>query len=725
MLQENKKKAGGSDTSQKLADKLYPTLPLYYDDKNLDNLLNQSVQQADHAVAVFNSYESIEDILANYKNVDAEKVEKLPFQFPMNTDRQDMFTMDDAYMPRPHVNESDNTRIDRVDRKQTMPDLFDINRAKSPSKHPTVKSFKDGVGVALDQINYSFEYMLKSAEKKFTPSISKQLQLDREMNEIAMRYARLPQTEGMAAVGSVGTNIVAIGLPSYLGGLIGGPYVSAGVLGIATTMDIAVSGAQASMEVDAYEQINGLKVDPMSRNAYIISVMATNAIMDVMMGSKVAKGFTPGMVDEISGSIKSQIFNNPVAQKEFNKMTQQVLKREKQHLIDNVPGEVIKSGVETGVTTAALEAERSIYTHDAPELSRIVDSALSGTIMGATYGGATSVLPHKVTHNRRKNQDEVYYASDKGTLEHGLPISEIRDMEIIYDEEGVPASVSGIVASPGERQGERVTVPIENVAGGSYKKAMEDKTITQNNNEYLDIPQEKMDKYKAEWERALSLKKTKPEEAYNIQNEVLQNMAADMGCPIKVFKHNDDLPAIVKAQPSINKGYAFTIENQDSYFVLDRLDNFDIEKIPALIRHEVLGHRVMRDMYGNIDNYNRDMGEAFYDVATTDERYKDHPNIIHALENHWNNPEHKRFNAWVETGEEKAALLTEPRDYVKDMPVPPGYEQMYKMLLHGEEMVRLSTANELRKYYQMRKGNPMPTLYEIEASRAKKGDNKK
>lgn len=490
----------------------------------------------------------------------------------------------------------------------------------------------------------------------------------------------------------------------------GGPAVAATVGTGMTAMDVASSGAQADMEVRAYESATGKKVDRGKRDAYITSVMATNLIFDVMAGAKAFKGIAPEVMGRVGANIQKGIFNNPVAQQEFNAMTRQVMKNERKHQMNDMKMEAGKSFVEGGVVSGALEAERGIYTGEAPELSRIVDAALSGAVWNMAQGTLASGVSGKNVHNSRMKRDELYYVSDKAASPDGLPISEIRDLRPLPNPDGGTPMVEGKIVSPGSNQGTTVRVPADNIVQGSYRRADAD-GATHPTDDHWDIPEERMNEYNAEWERARKLMEENPQEAYAKQNEVVQKIAADMGLSVQVYAHVDDLPEAVLRSGNPGQAYGVTVNNNTPMIILDNCKDLSANNIKSVITHEMVGHKGVRETYDSQEGYDRDISDAYYNMVIED------PNpdkrLVNAVKGGWYMPESDNYNKWLRVAEEKSALMAEKREYVNPQHIPNGMEKMYHMLQRGEKALKNTTVNEMRKDYY-RGGNPMPSLYEIE-----------
>lgn len=601
---------------------------------------------------------------------------------------------------KPHVNEKDNTAVEEID----------YTKPRSSTKGGTVSSFIGGLDLVNKQIDYSMQYLMKGVERVFCGNDRRAKEIEREMENIADEYSNLPIAEGMAQVSSIGANIATVALPSLISGLFGGPKVAAVVGTGMSAFDVVASGAQADMEVQSYENSTGVEVGPGSRAAYVVSVMATNLLLDAFSGSKVFKAFAPKVIGDIGTKIQRGIFTNPVAQKEFNAMTSQVLRNERKNILKNMRKEAAKSFVEGGVLSGALEAERSIYTHEAPELSRIVDEAVTGAVWNATQGTMLSGITGYNMHKQRMKRDNVYYASDNPSSPDGLSISEITDVSVYKDPVTGKEMVEGRVVSPDDRGGTTVRVPAENIAQGSYRSAHAD-GATQHKGDHWDIPQEKMDAYNDKWERAKELMDENPDEAYAMQNEVAQGIAADMGLPINVYAHLEDLPDDVLRSGNPGDAYAVTVNNETPMLILDNCKDLSAKNLKSVIVHEMVGHKGVPQTYDKQSDYDRDVADAYYNVVINEEELD--PRLDAAIKGGWYRPEHEKFNRWQRVAEEKSALMSETRDYALRNHIPKGYEKMYRMLRRGENMLRNSTVNELRKDYY-RGGNPMPTLYELE-----------
>lgn len=701
--------------------------PLYFDTKSIEDLLQVNTRpsiEPQHAVYKFRDYSAVKDTEQIRQMVVDERVNSefvdgpLPIKLFSSVASEDdapvkispdnpiiKAAKENRYEPQgikigPFIHPSDNTYVHRIDK----------SRVKERTGPNTVSSFIGGLILAGDQIDYSFKYLIKSVERLLTPSSSRRRSIDRELDKIAQEYAELPTATGMARVSSIGANIVGVGLPTVISGALGGPAAATFVGAGLTSLDVASVGAQADMEVRAYEAATGEDVSEKSRAAYVTSVMATNLILDVMVGSKAFKGVAPEVMGGIGSKIQHEIYTNPVAQKEFNAMTTQVVKNERKHIVKDVQKEAGKSFVEGGVMSGALEAERSIYTHEAPELSRIVDEAVTGAVWNMAQGVFAAGVQGVGQHRQRKNKDNLYYVSNDPSSADGLEISEIRNPRVVDDPDAGGTMVEGEIVSQGKYQGQTVRVPADNVVQGSYRRADAD-GATQPTDDHWDIPQERMAEYNNEWERAKSMMEENPDEAYALQNKVVQSIAADMGLPINVYAHLDDLPDAVLRSGNPGKAYAVTVNNDTPMIILDNCKDLSANNLKSIIAHEMVGHKGVRGTYDSQADYDSDIADAYYNIVVNDANID--KRLEAALKGGWFMPEHDNYNKWLHVAEEKSALMAETRDYVNPMHIPKGYEKMYRMLRRGEESLKNSTVNELRKsYYQG--GNPMPSLYELE-----------
>ena len=193
------------------------------------------------------------------------------------------------------------------------------------------------------------------------------------------------------------------------------------------------------------------------------------------------------------------------------------------------------------------------------------------------------------------------------------------------------------------------------------------------------------------------------DDTYELQNMIVQRMAADMGLPIQVYARIDDLPPhLAKIVRDENYG-GITTKNGGAAIVLELCKGLSAHNVAALIRHELLGHKGMRRLYSNEEEYKNTIFEAGKDLL---------PEWMRTL------PLDKK--ALINKTEERASLKTENRPYSpngtpnKTQKEYENYEKLYDVLRRSEEAARQSTTNELRKNNYSIGGNPMPPIYNME-----------
>ncbi len=579
-----------------------------------------------------------------------------------------------------------------------------------PKQKDKVTRLDEGIATAINQVGLSWKYLLKNVELNFTQDEERQEELRQDINRISEEYASLPEVSGMAQVGSVGMNVVGVALPTIMSGLFMSPVGAAAVGGTLAGIDMAGTAAQANMEMDAYEKSEGVKVSDADRAAYTTASVATDLVMNVLLGSSVIDGASRVVRKGISQELKKSIMKNPVAQQEFNTMTQQVLKNERKAW-QNGAKEVIKrsaiqSGVEGAATSGALEAEKSIYTHDAPELGRVVNSVLTGFATGMAQGAVAGYSTPQLTHQRRMAEDDIYYVSNmRNRPEGGLPISEI-DISGQKDIKG-KSYVEGEVSNSVSGKTEEGLYKADNVAVGSYREAHK-AGATHDNTDKWNITPEKVAEYEKEWSDSLFA--PTEEEYYNQRNEIVQKMAADMGVPVTVYAKYRDLPHSLRHNATVHESSGITLENDKIVVVLEALGELDADELVKTMYHEGVGHFGMPKLYRNRQEFNKEMeriGPPLYPKKNK-------------------NGEPQTREQEKITYEEYMAMDAENRDEYQNGDPNSKYAEVYDILRRSEANLRNSTINELRHSNlideidrELKGGKPMPSLYELEQRRAR------
>ena len=579
------------------------------------------------------------------------------------------------------------------DKSNAAVDVSQDNNSRSGTQkqQEPITRFDDGVGAAIKQTGLSWKYLFKNAQKMFTTDEEKQKEIQKEIDQIGEEYRAMPPMRGMAQIGAIGTNVVGVALPTVIAGALLSPPAAAAVGGALTTLDMAGTASQANMEIDSYERETGNKVSENDRAAYTAASVATDAIMNVLIGAKVLKNATPGMRETLSRELKESLLKNPVAQQEFNTMTRQVLNNEMKNLPNEMAESMVKSGVEAGVASGAMEGEKSIYTGEAPELERIVNSVIGGFASGMAQGAVGGALAPKQRHNERMAKDDVYYVSVMNDeKKESLPISEIEPKAV--HTEGKRTYVKGVV-SPSTGGGSiKDDFDARNISGGSYKEAHRQGATTDKSDAW-NIEESRMNDYEKVWNDATNGRSD--EEYYAMRNEVVQGLAADMGVPVTVYRSYKDLPKELKAEKNIGENGAVTVNHDGIYVVLDNCEDITASNLAAVIRHEAVGHFGMRKLYANDKAYEADI-EKIGRAAYGDK--KDY--------------------------EEELSLKAELRNDYQNHSDNANLERVYELLRKSEENLRNSTVTELRNLpgkryldYKFSDGIPMPSLYDIEQSR--------
>lgn len=607
---------------------------------------------------------------------------------------------------KPNLTDNVETPVEPLHSKEPEPQ----SQQMLPKQKDRVTRLDEGIATAINQVGLSWKYLLKNVELNFTQDEEKQEELRQDINRISEEYASLPEVSGMAQVGSVGMNVVGVALPTIMSGLFMSPVGAAAVGGTLAGIDMAGTAAQANMEMDAYEKSEGVKVSDADRAAYTTASVATDLVMNVLLGSSVIDGASRVVRKGISQELKKSIMKNPVAQQEFNTMTQQVMKNERKAW-QNGAKEVIKrsaiqSGVEGAATSGALEAEKSIYTHDAPELGRVVNSVLTGFATGMAQGAVAGYSTPQLTHQRRMAEDDIYYVSNmRNRPEGGLPISEI-DISGQKDIKG-KSYVEGEVSNSVSGKTEEGLYKTDNVAVGSYREAHK-AGATHDNTDKWNITPEKVAEYEKEWSDSLFA--PTEEEYYNQRNEIVQKMAADMGVPVTVYAKYRDLPHSLRHNATVHESSGITLENDKIVVVLEALGELDADELVKTMYHEGVGHFGMPKLYRGRQEFNKEMeriGSPLYPKKNK-------------------NGEPQTQEQEKITYEEYMAMDAENRDEYQNGDPNSKYAEVYDILRRSEANLRNSTINELRHSNlideidrELKGGKPMPSLYELEQRRAR------
>lgn len=596
---------------------------------------------------------------------------------------------DEEFEVQPHVAENDNTRV-------VMPP---VGRRAPESKAGS--SFMDGVESALKESKQAIDYIGSEVRKQITTDPEERAKIEAQQDSIVKENSEMPETRGMGTAGSVATNIVTTALPPVIAGMIGGPVAAGIVGGGMMAFDATKTGVQANIEMDAYEKTTGKKIDDQQRVAYTTASIATDAIMNAMMGSKLLSGVSTPIKKSIGKELKERIMQNPVAQAEFNTMTRNVVRQERDKWAGTLTRDVASSAIEGGVASGALEAEKSIYTEQAPELNNIVSSVLSGTLTGAMQGGVSTEVKRANLHRRRNTQDDTFYVSNTTNQEGNgrTPISEFRPEKLQRDAEGNIVAVEGRRVDPSGASGAE-SFPVDNVSTGSYREAHRRGATTdvRDNWEFTD---EQMSQYQSQWDEAMKMKEKDPEKSYDEQNRVVQSIAAEMGIPINVYARVKDLPPELRDHPEVKKSYAVTVNDNTINVVLDQCEGLSAKNLASIIRHEGVGHFGMNKTYSTREDYEKALNKAGTPLVPQEQQS--------AIPT----PHSKAYAAWLQRLEERASRKAETREYINETDANDMYNDMYKMLRKSEDNIRSTTVNELKKNSQ-RRGNPMPTIYELE-----------
>lgn len=561
----------------------------------------------------------------------------------------------------------------------------------------TVKTLGEGVNVAMKQVGLSWEYLLKNAQKLFVDDDRKR-ELDIELDAISDTYDSLPQPQGWAQVGSVGTNIVGGVLPGLIAAYVAGPVTTGIVAGSAIVNDVGTTIAHANLEMDSHEKRTGKKISPQERAAYTTSSVATDMIMNVLFSARAIKGISPSVKKEIASQLQSAILKNPTAQQEFNTMTRHVLYNERRRWPAMMKNHMKHSAIEAGVSAGVHEVSKGIYTHQAPELEHIVNSVATGAALGTAYGASASALKMDKLRRQRTDADHIFYGSAmSGTMEEGLPMSEIRPLRIVDANDGSPVQVEAVTVSPHE-YGKTNLYDVGSISTGSYRKAQEDGATSPRANNFR-LDRQRAEVYANEWNRALQLMEEDKEEAYAIQNEVVQRIAADLGLPIKVYAEVDDVPRELNAGNQLDNYEGFTVENATPILILENCRNLSPYQLARTIRHETLGHYGMAQPYRSREDFENHFFEAYNEgVGQLGEGTKyDNTNAAH--------------NQLLNKGEEEAARIIE--SLLQRREASEKAQGVYDIMRRADRSMRNTTMSEMRSRF-VDWGNTMPDLYEIE-----------
>lgn len=527
----------------------------------------------------------------------------------------------------------------------------------------------------------------------------------RDLESISRQYAELPNTEGAAAIADIGANIVGAALPAALA-LAFAPKAAAAVGAGVVVTDIATTIADAQMRVDAYERDTGKKVSGVQRGMYVTAATATNVLMDVFLNSSVFGKLLPNKVADIADKLMIEIMSSPVAQAEFNAMTRQVLQNEARAYAKQVTG----AAVSGSMTSGALEAEQSIYTGKFPELQRVVNSTVEGFIMGGVAGSALAGAQAYDTHRKRYEADNIYYVSrTEGPYEGRFPMREVRDIE--YQNDGI---MEGTIYSPNSGT-KRQIIPVENIVSGSYREAVEGKSFKDLMHDNYVIPDKQLNYYRERWEK---LRKSNTHEAAMEQNEILQDVAASMGVPIKVYEHYEDLPSEVKKNKESRNAVGLTIEGRDIALVLPMCNYLTFDGVLSTIRHELVGHRGLPRLYESRWEYNDELDRVGPTLTREQniEKRKEKPD--------WKDVRYRPTPDARAAVEESFSRTAEKRRYDKGR--HSGSEGLKDPTLRkSDRNMRNATINEQRAGIKLPAGNPMPTILEIEEQRKRERKRQK
>ncbi len=574
------------------------------------------------------------------------------------------------------------------------------NHKTTDGEENVVKRFDEGVQTAFNQIELSWDYLMKNVEKFFTKDPAKRQSLDYKLYEIGQKYAAIPKTLGAATVGNIGTNIVAGALPVAIAGVVGGTSGAAVAGGAMAFTDIANTIASANLEMDGYESATGEKLSGATRSAYVISSVASGLIMDAIMVLPFMKKLTPSLRKEVNKQLQQAIFNNPVSQREFNVMTQQVLRNELPYWNKVLMGNALESGVGGGLSAGLQEASRSIYTREAPELSQIVTSTLTGVAVGATQGTLGTAAKRYNLSQERAGSDETFYVSNQFRKSStGQEIAELRPTAIEQSDSGETYVKGHIVNPGGDIEAEQV-FPIENVSVGSYRGAQESGATNVTWKDLYKIPDERIKMYNDKWNEARIKYDDEAgrEEAYAAQSDIVQGIAQEMGIPVTVYAKLEDLPKELQNNPEVLNSYAVTVDDDEILLVLDQCQGLTADNIAAVLRHEAIGHYGLPKLYADNADYNK----VIYDLGKKILKSKK-PTMV------FDDNNVARRQHIMEVVEEYISRNAEPRPYNVTHLQHNPYDLVYDMLVRSDKNLLNMTMNEKRKRARMA-GKPMPRL---------------
>lgn len=596
--------------------------------------------------------------------------------------------LSDKKTARPHTAENDNTYV------APKP----IGRAENREG----SRFMDGVKSAIKESEQAWKYLGKEVQKNITQDPEKRAKLDKEQQQIVDKRNQMPETKGWGKVGEYSTNLATTGLPTVLAGMLGGPGAATVLGGGLMALDAAKSASKANMEMDSYEKATGKKISAEQRATYSAVSVAADAMMNAALGGKLMKKLPETVEKTLKDKLKDAIMRNPIAQSEFNTMTRNVMKQEREKWAQEAIKNTISSAVEGGAASGAMEAAKGIYTEETPELNNIAGAVLGGFLAGAGQGAGASVTRGVNMHQQRMQQDDTFYGSNTThkSGEERLPITEFRPTRIERDANGNITRIEGHTVDATGRSGGTVQLPIENISVGSYDKAHRSGATTDKRDSW-DISRQQMEQYRKQWDDAKDMKEKNPEKSYEEQNKVLQSIATEMGVPINVYAKTKDLPPELRNHPEVKKSYAVTVDDNTINVVLDQCEGLSADNLASIIRHEAVGHYGMNKNYETQGKYEQDLNEAGKPLIPIEQQDK------------IPSPHSKGYAAWLQRLEERASRKAETREYKQPTDEQNQYNKMYEMLRKSEENIRSTTINELRKNND-RRGKPMPTLYEME-----------
>ncbi len=582
-----------------------------------------------------------------------------------------------------------------------------------PAPPEVADSFEEGVKTAWEANKLSWQNIWKKAQKEITSDKDKIAALQQEIDSISNAYDNLPETEGWGTIASVGTNVVTGLLPAAVASLIAanvapiaGTIAGAGVV----VGDLANAASQADLEVDSFERATGIEVEPDRRTAYIVASTATDVLMNVMLSADVLKKMPNKVVQQISSDIKEKILKNPVAQEEFGTMVQQVMRNERKALSAELAGQVAKSAVEGSVTSAMQKGEESIYTGELPELSQIVSSSLGGAVGGALAGAGSVALNSYNRHVRRKNSDGMYLVSQTNRQEGDfLPISELQNVRETED------GYVGDVINSHNLQKKTVPIDVDNISYGSYKEQAA-KGIHSGPG-ILDVSDKRMQDYESRWAKVRG--KDDPESRAE-QNEIIQELATEMGVPVKVYNEVGDIPSAIRSNSVVDESHAMTVEANEILLPLSKCQDLNMNNIRSILTHEAVVHYGLPRLFENEDKYNK----FLKDVRSSDrfEKLLKEENGINLKGRGPNR------SISLDDVEENIALEAETRQYRDKRNAAKGGTKsvVHRVLRDSENHLINSTLNEkMKNWSQYDDDIRMPTMYELEMLRRSRQKSKK